>query len=225
MRSNKMKKKQIKILIVDDHPALCFGLKSLFQRYDDLWVAGEAANGEEALAQAKRLKPDVILLDLALPKKSGLEVIKEIKEKVPTAKIVVFSSFSDGKLIFNSLQSGASGYLLKDTPAEDIIQSIREVYEGKPQFNKEIEAKLIDYIQHDHSSNLLYQNLTDREQEVLKWVARGFNDKEIAKKTNISEGTVRCHVSNMMHKLELKNRAQVVLYAIKNGLVKLNDKI
>ncbi len=220
-----MSNQKISILIVDDHPALCFGLKALFKQVDDFMVAGEAKDGKEAIVQAKKLKPDVILLDLALPKKSGIEVIKEIKTKLPQTKIIVFSSYSDGKLIFTSLQSGASGYLLKDSPPDEILRSIREAHQGKPQFNQEIESKLIEYIQRDHSSNLLHQKLTDREQEILLLVARGLNDKEIAKRTNISEGTVRCHVSNMLQKLELSNRAQAVLYALKYGLVKLNEDL
>jgi len=212
----------IRLLIVDDHPALRVGLIGLFKHAPDLLVIGEASNGEEAIDKAKDLKPDVIIMDLAMPKKNGLEAIKEILFTNPEIKIIIFTAFSDGQQIYAAIKAGAIGYLEKDSSAQDLFSAVRNAYRGESVLTHQIELNLIHQIQQNQTVDFPIDKLTDREVEILRWLAQGLTNAQIAEKGCISEGTVRSHVSNLLNKLGLENRAQGVVYAIRKGLVNIN---
>jgi NarL family two-component system response regulator LiaR len=211
--------KPIRVLIADDHPIVRRGLSSLINIRPDLELAGEAADGVEAVDRARLLQPDVILLDLMMPRKGGLEAIVEIKQENPEARILVLTSFADDDQVFPVIKAGALGYLLKDSPPEMVLQAIHDVYRGESSLHPAIARKLIREL-NQPPANLppTEAPLTRREMEVLRLVARGLSNQEIATELVISEGTVRIHVSNILGKLHLANRTQATLYALQEGL-------
>ncbi len=209
----------IRLLIVDDHPALRTGLAALLRAEPDFDVVAEAGDGIQAVETALAHKPDVILMDLALPKKNGIEAIREITSQLPETRVVVFSSYSDHEHIYDAMQAGAIGYLLKDSSPQDIRQAIRDAKDGRPTLNPRVEIILLQRIQDQKPAAVDAGSLTEREMEILQLLAQGFTNDKIARTANITEGTVRSHISNILLKLGLQNRAQAVLYAIRNGLV------
>ena len=211
----------IRLLIVDDHPAIRFGLAELFKRTPDFCVVGEASDGEEAVDLANTTSPDVIVIDLDLPKKSGLEAIQEILSVHPDIRILIFTAFSDGEQILAGLKAGAIGYLVKNSPTQKIISAVRDTFHGEPSLDHQVELNLIHEIQQNKVVEFPVGKLTDRELEILGWVGQGLTNAQIAEKGWISEGTVRSHTSNLLNKLGLKNRSQAVLYALRNGLIDL----
>ena len=214
----------IRLLIVDDHPALRYGLVALFRHETDFEVVGEAGNGIEAVEKAGALNPDVILMDLGLPKKSGLEAIKEILHNNSNARIIIFTSNSDGGQIMAAIKAGAIGYLVKDNSPQEIFYAIRNAQQGKPTLSPRSELSLFHQIQNDKMPAPPVEALTVRELEILRWLAQGLTNADIAKKANVAEGTVRSHISNLINKLGLENRAQAVIYAIRTGLIDLNQE-
>jgi NarL family two-component system response regulator LiaR len=186
-------------------------------------VVGEAANGEEAVAQARAQEPDVILMDLVMPRKGGIEAIRDIKETDSNANILVLTSFADDDKVFPAIQAGAQGYLLKGSSAQTLIQAIRDVHRGEPSMHPAIAHKLIRELQRSSDLPPTEQPLTEREVEVLKLVARGLANQEIADELVVSERTVRTHVSNILDKLHLANRTQAALYALREGLASLDE--
>lgn len=213
---------QIRLLIVDDHPALRAGLVALFEREGDFQVAGEAANGVEAVEQALSLKPDVILMDLALPRKNGIEAIADILKVHPKIRILIFTSTSGGEQVLNGIRAGAIGYIVKDSNPRELINAVRNAHQGKPAFTSTVELSLLQQIQHRHDDEVPLEPLSDREIEILCLLARGMSDNEIANKACITEGTVRSHVSKLLAKLGLNNRTQAVIYALRRGLINLD---
>ena len=215
----------IRILIVDDHAVVQRGLSAILETEPDLEVVGEAENGNQAIWKAHSLQPDVILMDLVMPEKDGIEAIKEIKKDDPDAKILVITSFSEDEKVFPAIKSGALGYLLKDSSPDELIQAIHEIYQGKASLHPTIARKLIMELKEDSSKSQKpsEQVLTTREVEVLNLIARGMSNQEIADQLMVSETTVRFHVSNILSKLHLANRTQAVLYALKEGIAKLED--
>lgn len=213
----------IRILIADDHPIVRRGLSSLINIKPDLELVGEAVDGVEAIDKARLLKPDVILLDLMMPRKGGLEAIVEIKQANPAARILVLTSFADDDKVFPAIKAGALGYLLKDSPPEMLLQAIHDVYRGEASLHPTIARKVIREL-NQPPANLppTDEPLTRREMEVLRLVARGLSNQEIATELVISEGTVRIHVSNILGKLHLANRTQATLYALQEGLADLD---
>jgi NarL family two-component system response regulator LiaR len=212
----------IRLLIVDDHPALRYGLVALFQHEPDFEVVAEASNGIEAVEKARSMNPDVILMDLGLPKKNGLEAIKEIIQFNPESRIIIFTSSSDGDKILAAIKAGAIGYLVKDNSPQEIFYAIRNAQQGKPTLSARTELSLFHQIQNNKPISHPMETLTARELEILRWLANGLTNADIANKAFVSEGTVRSHVSNLINKLGLENRAQAVIYAVRNGLVDLN---
>ncbi len=213
--------KPIRVLIADDHPIVRRGLGSLINIRTDMELVGEAVDGVEAVDKARLLKPDVILLDLMMPRQGGLEAINEIKRENPEARILVLTSFADDDKVFPVIKAGALGYLLKDSPPETLIQAIHDVCRGESSLHPTIARKLIREL-NQPAANLppTEEPLTRREMEVLRLVARGLSNQEIATELVISEGTVRIHVSNILSKLHLANRTQATLYALQEGLAK-----
>jgi NarL family two-component system response regulator LiaR len=211
--------KPIRVLIADDHPVVRRGLCALINIRSDMELVGEAVDGVEAVDKARLLKPDVILLDLMMPRQGGLEAIGEIKQENPDARILVLTSFADDDKVFPVIKAGALGYLLKDSPPELVLQAIHDVYQGESSLHPTIARKLIREL-NQPPANLppTQEPLTRREMEVLRLVARGLSNQEIASELVISEGTVRIHVSNILGKLHLANRTQATLYALQEGL-------
>lgn len=213
----------IRVLIADDHTVVRGGLIALLEDVEGIEVVAEAADGQEAILKARAVKPDVILMDLAMPRKTGIEAIEEIKHENPNARIVVLTSYSDDDKVFAAIKAGALGYLLKETSTQDLLQAIRDVYHGESSLHPAIARKLIRELNRPTTLPPSDEPLTDREAEVLILVARGLSNQDIADKLVISERTVRTHVSNILSKLQLANRTQAALYALKEGLTSLDE--
>ena len=214
--------KVIRVLIADDHPVVRRGLRTLLTSEPGLEPVGEATDGAEAVLLARSLQPDVILLDMVMPRKNGLEAIIEIKRENPEARILVLTSFAEDEKVFPAIKAGALGYLLKDSSPEELLEAIRNVYQGQSSLHPTIARKLINELKRPSELTPAQTILTDREVEVLKLVAQGFTNQEIADRLTLSEWTVRTHMRNILDKLHLANRTQAALYALKEGLADLN---
>ena len=214
----------IRVLIADDHPLIREGLRGLLAAEPDLELVGEAADGSEAVEKTDQLRPDVILLDLLMPVKSGIEAIIEIKEKDPGARILVLTSFADDEQVFPALRAGALGYLLKDSSPQDLLRAIRSVYRGESSLHPAIARRLVLQFSQPAVDSTPENPLTQRETEVLKLVAEGLSNQNIADELVVSERTVGKHVGNILEKLHLANRTQAALYALREGLSTLKPK-
>ena len=216
----------IQVLIVDDHAIVRDGIASLLTTIPDIEVAGEAANGRQAVSLFKRLQPDIVLMDLVMPEMDGIQAIEEIITLDPEARILVLTSFATDDKVFPAIKAGACGYLLKDSDSEELVRSIREVQRGESSIDPKIARKLLREISAPppQAPPPEVDPLTDRELEVLKLVAKGKSNQEIAGELVISEGTVRAHVSNILGKLHLASRTQATLYALRQGLTSLDDQ-
>ncbi|WHY67274.1 response regulator transcription factor [Neobacillus sp. SuZ13] len=210
----------IRILIVDDHHVVRRGLVFFLRTQKDLEIIGEAANGREAIEQAQLLKPDIILMDLIMPEMDGIQATKIIKEKLPEIKIMMLTSFSDQDHVIPALEAGASGFQLKDIQPDELVTSIKKIISGENQLHPKATSHLLANLSNKskQAKNLL-EELTKRELDVLKEIAKGKSNKEIAAALFITEKTVKTHVSNLLSKLELADRTQAALYAVKNQLV------
>lgn len=208
----------IHILIADDHGLVREGMRALLDARPDMEVVGEAGDGEEAVRRALLLDPDVILLDLVMPAKGGIEAIHEIKAERPQAHILVITSFSDDERVYQAVKAGALGYLLKDSSPQELVQAIHDVCEGKMSLHPDVALKLIHEMNRPSDLPPTEEPLTERELEVLKLVAKGWSNAEIAEELVISERTVGAHVSNILGKLHLANRTQAALYALRTGI-------
>lgn len=213
----------IRVLIADDHPIVREGLSGLIKTEAGMELVGTAADGVEAILQARSLQPDVILLDLIMPRKDGIAAIKEIKAENPHARILVITSFAEDKKVFAAIEAGALGYLLKDSSPQELLRAIRDVHRVESSLHPTVARKLIRRL--DRSSDLppTEEPLTEREVQVLKLVAQGRPNQEIATKLVISDRTVGTHISNILNKLHLANRTQAALYALREGLVSLDS--
>jgi NarL family two-component system response regulator LiaR len=212
----------IRILIVDDHAVVRKGLQTLIASEPGMVLVGEAADGVEAVLKARALQPDVILLDLIMPRQDGVEAIQQIKGENPAACILVLTSFADDDKLFPAIKAGALGYLLKDSTPEQLLQAIRDVYQGKSSLDPSVAAKLIRELNRPTTLPLSPDPLTGREIDVLKLVAQGRTNSEIAQILVISERTVGNHINNILSKLHLANRTQAALYALREGLATLD---
>ena len=212
----------IRILIVDDHAIVREGQRALIDTEPGMEVVGEAKDGNEAVELARSLQPDVILLDLLMPRKEGTEAIEEIKADNAQAHILVLTSFSEDEKVYAAIKAGAMGYLLKDSAPQEILDAIHTVYRGEISMDPAIANKLMRELQRSSELPPTEEPLTEREVEVLKLLAQGLQNKEIAEELVISERTVSTHVSNILSKLHLANRTQAALYALKEGLARLD---
>lgn len=214
---------KIGVFLADDHAVVRAGLEALIGTEEQMTVVGTAADGEEAIAKVALLDPDVILLDLQMPLRSGIEAITAIKDHNPQARILVLTSFSDDDKVFAAIKAGALGYLLKDATPEELLAAIRQVHSGKSSLGPEIARKVIQELSRPSSLPPTEEPLTEREVEILQLVARGYSNQQIAEKLVISERTARTHISNILAKLHLANRTQAALYALRRGLAPLDE--
>jgi NarL family two-component system response regulator LiaR len=214
---------RIRILIADDHAVVREGLRALIGTEIGMDLVGEAADGVEAASKARELRPDVILLDLMMPRMDGIEAIGEIKKDDPEARILVLTSFAEDDKVYTAIRSGAAGYLLKDATPRELVQAIRDVHRGQLSMHPSIANKVMRELQRSSSLPPTEEPLTEREVEVLRLVAQGLTNQEIADRLVISERTVRAHVSNILGKLYLANRTQAALYALREGLASLDE--
>ena len=220
---------KIRVLLVDDHAVVRQGLRTFLELQDDgdalpIAVVGEAANGRDAIEQAKSCQPDIVLLDLMMPEMNGLEATPRILEACPTARVLILTSFGEEDSVIPALKAGAQGYLLKDIAPDELVQAVREAYRGRVQLHPEVAKKLVSAItardeQPPAKPNTpALEELTEREIEVLRWIASGKSNREIAEVMVISEKTVKTHVSNLLGKLHLEDRTQAAIFALKHGL-------
>ena len=214
---------QIRILIAEDHAVVREGLRALIDSEPGLTLVGEAADGVEAVDKHLALEPDVTIVDLVMPRKGGIDAIREIKQQSPKARILVITSFAEDDKVFPAIKAGAQGYLLKDATPRELIRAIRDIHDGLPSMHPTIARKLMREIQRDSALPLAEEPLTEREVEVLARVAQGFSNQEIADRLFVSERTVRSHVSNILSKLHLASRTQAALYALREGIASLDD--
>jgi NarL family two-component system response regulator LiaR len=214
----------IRILIVDDHAIVRKGLRTLIASEPGLEVIREAANGFEGVEFAREHKPDIILMDLVMPKMDGIAALTEIAKITPRPRVIVITSFGEDDKIFPALRAGAAGFLLKDTSPQDLLQSIRDVSAGRPSLHPSIASRLMQHVAPAEREEDLLESLTEREIEVLKQVARGLSNMEIAGRMVISDRTVSTHLSNILEKLRLENRTQAALFALRKGLTSLFEE-
>lgn len=211
----------IRIFIADDHAIVREGLRALLATEPGLELVGEANNGLQAVSKVRDLRPDVTLLDMVMPQMDGLEAILEIRKNWPEAKIIVLTSFSDDEKVFSAIRNGALGYLLKESSPQDLLQAIQIVARGEGFLSPTIASKVMRELNQPPKLPPTKDPLTEREVEILQLVAQGLTNDEIAEKLVLSERTVRTHVSNILAKLQLANRTQAALYALKEGLASL----
>lgn len=216
--------KTIRVLIADDHPIIRDSLRTLIATEPDLELIGEAVNGDEAVKKTDELRPNVILMDLVMPVKDGLQAISEIKNIHPEISILVLTSFSDEDKVFPAIRAGALGYLLKDSSPQQLLKAIHDVYRGEVSLHPSIALQLIREINRPSDLPPVDNPLSERELEVLKLVAQGLTNQEIATRLVLSEWTVRTHVRNILGKLHLANRTQAALFALREGLADLKNE-
>ena len=213
----------IRVLVTDDHAIVRKGIRALLATEPDIEVVGEARDGRDAITESQRLRPDVILMDLVMPGMDGLEAIRHIVDRQPEVRILVLTSFDGDDKVFPAIRAGALGYLLKDSGPEELVKAIHQVYRGESSLHPNVARKLLRELAHPSAQEPGAQPLTDRELEVLKLVARGQSNREIAQQLAISEATVRTHVSRILTKVGLSSRTQAALYALQKGLASLQD--
>lgn len=210
---------KIKLLLVEDHHIVRRGLVFFLKTKEEFEIIGEAENGEEALAFVQKERPDVVLMDVSMPKMDGIEATKRLKQQDATIKILMLSSFSEQDYVLPALEAGADGYQLKEVQPDQLVASIIAVYQGNANFHPKVTPALLGRLSVKEEKQDSFSMLTKREKEVLREITKGRSNKEIAAELHITEQTVKTHVSNVLAKLEVDDRTQAALYAVKNGVV------
>lgn len=213
----------ISVLLIDDHQVVRQGLRDFLELQDDIEVVGEANSGEEGVHLARDLLPDVVLMDLVMPGIDGVETTRRVKDVSPSTRIIVLTSFADDNKVFPAIKAGAISYLLKDISPEDLAHAIRAAQRNEAVLHPEVAAKLMQEFSTPRSTETPLEQLTDREMDVLRLIARGRSNKEIADALVISEKTVKTHVSNILSKLHLADRTQAAIYALRQRLVPIDE--
>jgi len=217
--------KKIKILLVDDHSVVRSGLRSIFKTNKDFTVIGEASNGIDGVRMASRLKPDVIILDISMPKMNGIEATRLIKEKHPEIKVLILTIQEKEEYVYEMIKAGANGYVLKDAEKQDIFLAVRSIAAGEPFFSPDVSRLIIEYItkrekENGHQPHSPGKNLTKRENEILCLISQGLSSRKIAEKLYLSTSTINTHRANLMQKLNIHDTASLVKFAIQQGIVK-----
>jgi NarL family two-component system response regulator LiaR len=210
--------KKIRILVVEDQNVVREGIIAILSLQSDIEVVGEAENGIQAVELARQVKPDIILLDMVMPKQDGLETIPRLKEILPDTRILVLTSFAESHRVYQAIKAGALGYMLKDITRTQLLQSIRDVAKGQASIHPSIALKVIHEIEHPTEISQMNEHLTRREVETLRLISRGLSNQEIASVLVVHERTIAKYVSSVLNKLHLTNRTQAALYAIREGL-------
>ncbi len=210
----------IRVLLVDDHAVVREGLRAFLELQDGIEVAGEAGDGEEAVVAAARLKPDVILMDLVMPKLDGVGAMRQLRESVPSARVVVLTSFLEDERLLPAIQAGAAGYLLKNTEPAELARALRAAHAGEAIIDPTVAARLVTALADGpRTARNERDQLTRREREVLELIVRGRSNKRIALELGIAEKTVKAHVGHVLAKLGVTDRTQAALLAVREGLV------
>ena len=213
--------KFIKVLIADDHPIVRQGLATVLGQEEDLQVVGQASNGHEAVAQARKLHPDIILMDLQMPGMDGVEAIQQIKEEAADIGIIILTTYDTDEHIFRGVEAGARAYLLKDSPPEEVLNAIRVVNKGESLIQPKVASRLLDRFSQLSRSPASDEILSSREVEVLQLMAKGASNKEIPTQLLIGESTVKTHIIHIFNKLGVKGRIEAVTEASRRGIIKL----
>jgi two-component system, NarL family, response regulator LiaR len=208
----------IRVLIADDHEIVRKGIRALLSEAGGFEIVAEAGDGQGAVLRAAESNPDVILMDLLMPVMDGIEATREITRRQPDARILVLTSFAADNKVFPAIKAGAAGYLLKDSSPDDLVRAIRQVQRGEPSLSPTIARKLLREVAHPAETQPAPEALTPREMAVLRLVAQGLSNQEIADQVAVSEPTVRAHVSRILGKLHLASRTQAALYAVREGV-------
>ena len=212
------------VIIIDDQDLMQRGLSMILSKDEDIKVVGQGGNGLEAVTLCDEHQIDVVLMDIRMPEMNGVEATKIIRERHPATKVLILTTFNDDEFIFGSLKNGASGYLLKDASPEEIIHGVKTVYEGGTLMNPDVATKVVRKLSEESPSNIIIKadervkDLTPREKDICHYLGEGLNNKEIGDTLFISEGTVKNNITKILDKLELRDRTQLALYAVKNGL-------
>jgi NarL family two-component system response regulator LiaR len=206
----------IRVLVVDDHAVVREGLRTFLELQDGIEVAGEAADGEEAIEAAERLRPDVVLMDLVMPALDGLAAMRVLRERVPGARVIVLTSFADDDKLLPALRAGAAGYLLKNAEPQELARAVRAANAGEALLDPHVAARLVDALAGEKEP---LDRLTPREREVLQLIGRGFSNKRIAHELRLSEKTVKTHVGHVLAKLGVDDRTQAAVFAVRAGLI------
>jgi NarL family two-component system response regulator LiaR len=207
----------IRVLIADDHAVVREGLRTFLGLQDGLEVVGEAADGEQALLAAERLRPDVVLMDLVMPRRDGVSAMRELRRRLPATRVIVLTSFTDDERLLPAIQAGAAGYLLKNAEPAELARAIRAAHAGEALIDPHVAGRLLASIARPARVD---DELTPREREVLELIARGFSNKHIAREMGIAEKTVKTHVGHVLAKLGVADRTQAALHAVRAGLTR-----
>ena len=215
----------IRILLVDDQELVCYGLQTILKTARDLEVVGMAHNGVQALEKIPETNPDVVLMDLNMPIMNGIQATREIRARYPHIQVLVLTTYDADEWVFDAIRSGAAGYLLKDTPREQLIQGVKDAYAGETPVDPAIAGKLFASVAENRppAETKIAHDFNDREREILRLLARGLGNNEIAEELHLSEGTVRNYVTAMFVKLGVTNRTQAAIMALRYGVVSLNE--
>lgn len=211
----------IRILIADDHPVVREGLFAMLSRQSDFEVVGEARDGVEAVNKAKELSPEVVLMDLRMPELDGVEAMNQIKSAKPNTKFIILTTYSDDDYIFRGIEAGARGYLLKDAPREELFKAIRAVHRGESLIQPVVASKVLDRLTELSRRAPSGEELSERELEVLRLMAKGAANKEIGAELSIAQSTVKTHISTIFQKLGVNDRTEAVTEALKKGIIRL----
>lgn len=211
----------IRVLIVDDHTLVRDGLQGMLTTQQDFTVVGEAGNGLEAIEKARELQPDIILMDLRMPELDGVEAMRRIRAEAPQIKVIVLTTYDSDEYVFQAIEAGAKGYLLKDASREELFQAVRATSRGESPFHSSVTARVLRRFAQLSNHAAEADKLSPREMEVLRLIASGSTNKAIAASLSISEGTARTHVANIMQKLGTNNRTEAVTKALEKGIIKL----
>lgn len=208
----------IRILLVDDHAVVRQGLRFFLEPDEGLEIVGEASNGQEAVAFVDAQRPDVVLMDLLMPVMDGATAIREIKRRHPDVEVIALTSVLEDRLVADAVHAGASGYLLKDTDSDALMEAIHAASRGEIRLHPDAAKRMVRSVR----TNEMRESLTARETDILRWVARGYSNKDIAKEAGLSELTVKTHITRVLSKLHLENRTQAALFALQEGLAQLD---